>query len=301
MNLKIRFTKINFVLKFAQYSIMPRYKASALRGGIGNMLLEQYCIRDRVCDRCDFRDECIVQKIMYAGSSVKPGFVTTGESIGYALECEDEREVFDIEDTLTISIILYGKSIYYFHPMLQALYALGQRGLGKNQCRFMIDQITNRKGDAILDNNTINYKNYRIETLEDYVRERKTMTDQISRVVFLSPLSLKVQGNRVSTFSPETLIPALCRRLFMLQCFEGIHGEKPPRIEQYPKMIAQTVQLVQVPRYSSTHREKIILSGIRGELALEGLTEECIDLLLAGECFHVGKNTSFGFGHYLCR
>ena len=41
-----------------------------------------------------------------------------------------------------------------------------------------------------------------------------------------------------------------------------------------------------------------MLKGIVGKADLTGISEEWLDLLLAGEVVQIGKNTSFGFGKY---
>ena len=45
-------------------------------------------------------------------------------------------------------------------------------------------------------------------------------------------------------------------------------------------------------------QEKMLLRGIKGFIETEPIKEELLQLLLAGELLHIGKNTSFGFGQY---
>ena len=56
--------------------------------------------------------------------------------------------------------------------------------------------------------------------------------------------------------------------------------------------------MVEVPRYSNSQNSKMVLRGIEGELTIGGTSEEVLEILLAGELVHIGKNTSFGFGRY---
>ena len=64
--LNIRYVKLHFEIKFLEDTIMPKNKTSALRGGMGEMLLQANCIMDRDCEHCDFDNECIVRRIMYS-------------------------------------------------------------------------------------------------------------------------------------------------------------------------------------------------------------------------------------------
>jgi len=134
----IRYTKLTFVVQFTEDTMLPKQKVSAIRGGIGEMLLRANCVRGRECEKCDFSDECIVQRIMYSKYEKKPSFVTTGESVGYVLECDNYKEEFYQGDQLSFQLILFGKNIVYFNQYLQAISMLGASGLGKHQAHFII-------------------------------------------------------------------------------------------------------------------------------------------------------------------
>ena len=153
--LHIRYIKLYFTVAFQEDAILPQNKASAIRGGIGELLLRSNCIRDRKCERCDFRGECIVQRTMYTQFKEKPAYVTTGESVGYVLECENVQERFREGECLEFALILFGKNIVYFSQYLQAVYALGTLGLGKHRARFRLVSVNNMAGEDILVDNQI--------------------------------------------------------------------------------------------------------------------------------------------------
>ena len=44
---------------------------------------------------------------MYSKYEKKPSFVTTGESVGYVLECNNYKEEFDQGEQLSFQLILY--------------------------------------------------------------------------------------------------------------------------------------------------------------------------------------------------
>ena len=128
----IRYVKLQFTIRWMNDTRVPREKVSALRGGVGEMLLRANCIRDRVCDHCDFINECIVQRMMYGKYDHRPEFVTTGESVGYVFEWEDYAEAVISGERSHFQLLLFGKNIVYFSQYLQAIHALGCVGLGKN-------------------------------------------------------------------------------------------------------------------------------------------------------------------------
>lgn len=78
----IRYVKLHFTLRMVEDTVMPKYKASAIRGGLGEMLLRANCIRDRQCEKCDFETECIVRRTMYSKMEIQPRFMSSGDSVG---------------------------------------------------------------------------------------------------------------------------------------------------------------------------------------------------------------------------
>lgn len=124
-------------------------------------------------------------------------------------------------------------------------------------------------------------------------------------ISFETPLCLKYQGQFQQNFEGEALSAGLLRRLWILSCFEDVIGEggggyklfQPPE-QPMPVVSPQWVRQKEVSRYSSRHGQNIMLKGIVGKADLTGISEEWLDLMLAGEVVQIGKNTSFGFGKY---
>lgn len=54
--LQVRYVKLHFKIMFLDDGTLPVNKVSALRGGMGEMLLRANCIRDRQCSVCDFEE-----------------------------------------------------------------------------------------------------------------------------------------------------------------------------------------------------------------------------------------------------
>ena len=141
--LNIRYTKLYFVIEFVEDTELVRDKASALRGGMGEMLLRIHCIADRQCEKCSFAEECIVQRIMYSPMVSKPGYMKEGNSVGYILDCSDKKKLYRAGDLMEFELLLFGNSIVHFAEYVSAFAMLGQTGLGKNKSRFQIHEIRN--------------------------------------------------------------------------------------------------------------------------------------------------------------
>lgn len=303
--LGIRYTKINFTIQLVEDTVLPEQKASALRGGMGEMLLRVNCIRDRNCEACDFESECIVRRTMYSKFERKPDFVTTGDSVGYVMECEDYRTMFCAGDYLKFTLILFGKTIVYFSQYMQAIFSLGQFGVGKNKSKFQIVQVTNQKKEDLLSGDNIYMERYEISTIRDYVIYRKRKIEERGfdgKMTFRTPLTLKSNGVFIDAFEMEAILKGVVRRIFILDCFEGIEADQ---IEvdklQIPEIMDQRVRFAHVKRYSNRQKMSMQFHGIKGEVNLISVEENVLEILLAGELIHIGKNTSFGFGKYILR
>jgi len=304
--LQIRYVKLHFKIMFLDNEILPINKVSALRGGMGEMLLRANCIRDRQCGVCDFEDECIVRRTMYSKFKQKPEYVKKGgESIGYVLECENYHTNFAKGDILEFQLLLFGNTIVYLNLFLQAFYALGMHGIGSENAKFQVFSVTNTKKKELLIGGIIYMGNYNVQHISDYAdfrmeqfRRRKAE----GKMIFKTPLTLKYRGNFLQEFEMNAIIEAVKRRIYMMACYEGIQTDFSDGIQiQVPEILYQEHRFVKVKRYSSRQENFMFLKGIEGSIQTNGFPDDVLYILLAGELIHIGKNTSFGFGRYQIR
>ena len=302
--LQIRYIKLHFCLEVLRDGRLPRYKSSALRGGMGQMLLMTNCIRDKNCEKCDFEEDCLVRRMMYPKMEIRPKFMTQQDSEGYILECENVDEVFSAGDTLEFNLLLFGRTIVYFYQFLQTFYYLGMQGLGSERVPFRVHHVTNTTREIIVEGSNIYMENFRILKLAEYVSYRlgKAIIKGSNTLVFHSPLTMKYKGEFQEKLDPEAILAAVERRLYILNCFEGRQENKDyARIliqDHVPVSAGQHVRIVKIPRYSGTQNKKVSFQGIRGYCILSEMDDVARILLVAGELVHIGKNTSFGFGRY---
>ena len=305
--LAVPYIKLKFIIDFPNGAVLPEHKVSALRGTMGEALLGQFCVHNRNCAVCPFEKSCIVRMTMYTQTEKKPAFMQgNNDSVGYLLEYEDRRTQFTPEDESFFFLTLFGRSIEYFSLYLNALYQTGRTGIGKGNQQFRILRIETQEHAMLLDGNNVDMRNFRIRMLSDYVQKRyyqlqKTHqnleTPDVYRVTFHTPLCVKYEGKYIRQFSAEAIVPAVFRRIMMLDYFTEQYIEMP-QPERLPVSSAQRSFPAEVTRYSSTQDRKITLRGITGFISLKDVLEEMLKYLLAGELLHIGKNTSFGFGRY---
>lgn len=308
-NLQIRYVKLHFTLVIMENGKLPRSKVSALRGGMGHALLTANCVRDEHCDTCDFAEDCLVQRMMYPQMKIRPDFMTTKDSEGFVIECEDTREWFQAGEELKFNLLLFGRTIVYFNQYLQAFHYFGMQGIGRNHIRFQISRVTNSIGKTLVEGSSVFKERYKVMFVSDYVRYRLKSADirnvmnvDCCRLVFQSPLTLKYQGEIQKDFFPDALFAAIERRIYILNCYEGNRGYSKNSLlsleEHMPIRVNGKAWFEKIPRYSGTQNSKVEFGGIRGWCDLENIDDNMLTLLLTGELLHIGKNTSFGFGKY---
>lgn len=296
--LQIRYVKLHFHLRVLEDTILPKNKVSALRGGMGEMLLRTNCIRDRICESCDFESECIVRRTMYSKLEIQPEFMKKNDSVGYVLECENYEEQFCKDSILSFQLLLFGKNIVYLNQYLQAFTELGKEGIGKYKSKYIIEKVTNTQNKVLMENGTVLKNQYEIQTVAEYVQYRMNSDQREDTLVVHTPLTVKYKGKLQESIDMEAILTAIARRIYILDCFEGIVTEQINVTGHAPKILAQRTRKVAVERYSSTHDEKMNLYGICGTASLDQMDEVAKILLYTGELIHIGKNTSFGFGRY---
>ena len=298
--MKVRFSQMQITIRFIEHALLPYDKDSAIRGGMGQCLLQQNCIQDRNCGQCSFQPECIVQKIMYSKYQIVPDYVTK-ESIGYVLSCLDKRTEVNAGDEITFTLTLFGYTILYLSQIINAIHALGLQGLGKDHARFELAWIRNRQGEPILTGQRVYMKNYKTEMLEDYVQRRMNMDAGAFRLRLVSPFCSKYNGQFIQELDPNSVqgvLNAIVRKVHMLMLYEGIPAE-PYHFEEgdYTYLGGRSHQ-VTVRRYSSSTDSKMNLCGITGYFDINIASRDLMKYILAGELIQVGKNTRFGFGVY---
>ena len=131
--LEIPYVKLHFTVQMTEDCRLPVTKASALRGGTGQMMIRQNCIvadhslKEEDCRHCDCLSECPVQRFLYTPMEIQPNLSADRLSMGYLFECENYEEWFREGDLLDFNVTLFGKSRVYLNLLLQAVWDLAKK------------------------------------------------------------------------------------------------------------------------------------------------------------------------------
>lgn len=295
----IRYVKLTFILRICNDCILPYFKNSAFRGGMGRMLMELVCTNNGECSSCIKKEQCDVQNIMYTKLHNKPDFLANDNSVGYIIECFDERTKFLKGDILNFNLILFGDSIEHLSHFIYAFDILGLKGLGNDKGKYKLISVVGENNREIFNDGYINKDNVYIREVCDYVNERKCELNicEIVKLEFKSPFRYKSEGHYKSNIDIQDLLTALNRRINILYGLEGIDNRCDVKSEK-SFFIESDLYWKENKRYSSNQKQSMKLGGVQGKLILNIIDEDFFNLVIAGELIHIGKNTSFGLGKY---
>lgn len=299
--LGIRYLKLHITLEISERCILPRYKVSAIRGGMGEMLLRKNCIGNRDCASCGFSRECVVQHIMYSKYAIQPTFTADGDSVGYVFECHDNRESFQPGDRIAFGLILFGRTIAHIRHILDAIHMLGNAGIGKEHAKYVLIKAVDMHGAVICKEKCMDISQVKPSYVYEYVNSQvnRFQGASVLTITMKSPLTIKYRRKFLEEFDMDAFCRAIKRRIYMLDCFEGIDTLEYYRKKNVPLQLqSQECYMSGVSRYSNRKKERMVLRGLMGKMETSMPDPEILMLLLAGELLHIGKNTSFGFGEY---
>lgn len=293
---QIRFIKLKIEMEVLQNGKLPKDKSSGIRGVMGQALQANTCVSNRKCENCSFCDSCIFYNVFHSQFRVQPYFTFSNDSVGYIIDCPDTKEYYRAGEYLKIFITLFGDTIPYFSPLIHAFSVIEIKGLGKNHIPLRLCAVKNRKGIPILERMNVNMNAFQTEKLSDYIEERRQYLNKVQTIYLESPCSVQVNHVICQSVTAEQLIKNLLRRLYMFNCCEGNYMEPYYQVEGIGQTLSGNFQEKKIFRYSNRQKQYIELKGIHGTIETEPIRGEAMDVLLAGEIIHVGKNTSFGFG-----
>ncbi|WP_159433738.1 CRISPR system precrRNA processing endoribonuclease RAMP protein Cas6 [Fibrobacter intestinalis] len=185
-------------------------------------------------------------------------------------------------DKIQLEITLVGDAQNFFSSIIAALDDAGNAGLGKNNIQYKVSDI---------------FPTYQ-QKLSELPEEQATK----ALLRFQTPVTLRSQGKFMRQWDTHLFFTTLLRRITNLSAIHNMPGfncDVKKIIEQTARIKA-TAFLVPIARERiSTHQNRTInYSGLIGDVLLEGITPELVQILQAGEQLSVGKNTVFGYGRY---
>jgi hypothetical protein len=133
----------NFITCFSTHAVLPEYKGSTLRGAFGRALKNCACaLRRQECPSCMLAPSCC-HAFIFEGQTF-PGIQDRQHPYVIRPSDDSHREYLP-GDTLSFSLLLFGKANDSLPHVIYAVQEMGKDGLGKNapaQGRFALEKVT---------------------------------------------------------------------------------------------------------------------------------------------------------------
>lgn len=280
----------------------PDYAGSAIRGAFGRALRKTACMtHQEACPTCPlfrtcpyaaiFETPAPATHVLQKFSQVPHPYVIEAPAWG--------RHVSSVGDIFSFHVVLIGRARMQL-PLI--IYAM--------QRAFAHDVV---KGSAALESVHVETVNgfqcifsEETRTIAEHQNDVAVLLSDKPRDVVLSFLThLRLQNNGrplgIREIEPGPFFNALVRRTSLLMEF---HAE-PIRPDFTALALAakglqfrNELRWQNWTRFSSRQNQKMQLNGVTGRYTIEAVPSELQLFLRLGEWLHVGKNASFGLGHY---
>lgn len=283
---------------------LPDYAGSMLRGAFGHAFRKLSCMtRQKTCNACPLLSSCPYSLVFETPANQQTPLLQAMAQAPKPYVIEPPRGGYrrlESGDQFEFSMVLIGQAISQLPLILLAWERALENGLGhQNQaCQLLRvhqgnpDMPIYRPGSPIQElapprNSRINWQ------------QRQQIILNLT-----SPLRIQQRGKLVGTreLNARTLLVNMARRY---QTFASLHLPTAPDLDfRQLSDAASALQLtthlrwIDYERFSSRQQQATPLGGLVGEIQLQGDLEPWGPLLELGQHLHLGKETTFGLGHY---
>ncbi|HBH29891.1 MAG: CRISPR system precrRNA processing endoribonuclease RAMP protein Cas6 [Desulfofustis sp. PB-SRB1] len=295
-----------FTIKFTSPALLPSFKGSTLRGGLGHSLKRVSCaLRRQECHNCMLRNSCAYARIFEpkpynAREDSKPRIAH--RPLPYVIEPPlDSTRHYDTGAHLEFRIILFGNLLEYIPYLVFAVQEMGKSGLGKKQQTPGLFELKRVHHD-----DTIIYEDKRLSAVKEHhelvLDHPPAATIHHLTIQFPIPFRVKHVNKLQSELPFHVLMRAAVRRYTSL---EHAYGDTPAELD-FRAIINRAESVAtectdcrwqDIERYSNRQQQSMYFGGICGTTTYRGDDlAEFIPLLKYCETTHVGKQTAFGLG-----
>ena len=294
---------------------MPEHKGNVFRGRLGYILRDITCVGDagECAEQCGFPERCVYSQCFETPVPPDSPLLRNQPFAPHPFVLEPPRTPkldYAPGDSFACNLVLVGEAINLLPWMVYAFNEVGQRRIGlrgeRGRCQLdSVESLPARAGEAP---RTI----YTAETemltdegailrLEDVMAEAPDIADLIE-LDFLTPTSVKVNGDWARVLPFEHLIRNLLRRVRFLSffhCGEDLDIDAGALVRSAAS-VKHTSRLrwVKKARWSHRTEKSIPMGGFVGKIRYRGDLAPFTPFILLGEYLHIGHHTAFGYGQY---
>ena len=278
----LRFVKLEFQVIAVKDFTSQGYAGNKLRGAIGMAMNKLFCDTDKAhCENCN--NYCVYGEV-FKPIEKNPGFTTSPAP--FVLEMSRfDKAVIKKGERLGFNISIFGERIIYWRDLLEAVIYSFTKDDKVFNASFKIEKVMSQiERDVIWENNgilavpkAIVWSDDEVETVAGY-----SFDEMKIKVKFNSPLLLKNEPTKEWSFT-EFIEAVFYRIGSIIDLYEenrfyvlyGLLNRKP---------------------YIKT--DIISLRDNKPEFILEGDLRKHLPYIDIGSHLHIGKKSTYGFGHY---
>lgn len=305
----LSFADIKFNIIFESEGRLPNFRGPTLRGALGFSLKRTVChIRNTSCRDCPVMQSCVYstmfegvappdRQIMRKYGNIPQPFVI--------IINQDEPNQVEMGQKYEFTIRLFGQSIHHVPYLSFAIMQAGEKGLGKDEIPFRVEQVTQAGYNGnlrILYDGTCNNILPGEPQILDADMFNIDSGNKMLQVKFETPVKYLFDGKPCRTPDFQPFLKAALRRVRLVTHFYGIDfadhcdPEELFKVSEQVELAAKHTNVHSFTRYSNRQNQKIPLEGMVGSVVYKGEFNKLYPLLQLANLTHVGKATSFGFG-----
>ena len=294
--------RYRFDIVLGQTLALPFYAGSLLRGAFGHTLRSSSCLtRAKECKSCPLYQSCLYTNIfeppardhaLQKFSSVPSTFVIEPPPLG--------QQKLSKGETLSFHMVLWGKALEQLPLVILAWQRAVRQGLGRDRitAELMSVCLVGEQEQTVWQaDSQVIAEHCQQVSLAESAGESITL-------LFTTPLRLQNNGRPLHPdgITARALLMTLVRRVSLVG---DMHLNLPlVKDSRALSLAADDVTMehdlhwCDWERYSSRQKQKMALGGVMGRIRLAGNIAPFQEALQLGQWLHVGKNASFGLGHY---
>lgn len=295
---------------------LPDYAGSTLRGAFGHALKRLACMtRQAECKACPLYTTCPYPAIFSPPPPAAHSLQRFSEiPVPFIVEPPEwgARSLASGEG-FSFGLVLIGPALNQLPLILHAWQRALSHGIGKGQGQASLEQVSLAAGlqgtaeNAVGPEEELEIYSPRAPNIAPHPLALPPPPNEVPERVTLShttPMRLQHNGRPIS---PQALMPAeflmtLIRRISLLSEFHLKHPIQADfaqlKTQAQALRTQKTLRWQDWQRYSNRQQQSMALGGCMGMWTLHGNLRPFMPWLWLGQWLHVGKNASFGLGHY---
>jgi len=293
-----RIARYRFTLAFEQPARLPLFTGSMLRGAFGHALRRLACVtRQRECAGCTLLAGCHYPALFEPRLKADKTGGAPDPSPPYILEPALGGRELAAGEPWQFDLVLMGPALEALSMVILAFSQAARAGLGKGKQVATLERVEVQQGQGW--QLVCDQRDPLIRAHDSGVAPLPAMKAGAIRLELLTPTRLLRQGHPVG---PEKIrapdfLGALLRRGSQLGDYLGLPA--PASVDLQPAGLEPvSLRWLEWERYSNRQQQSMSLGGLVGQFELTHLPEALWPWLWLGQWGHVGKNASFGLGHY---